>query len=335
MNECKNTNSTNYNLVSASFQAITFVISLIVLGLLLAVRYQTFINRDPTYRIEQHTESNYQTITTGLHLVNFSKFFVSQNIFEFVGTVWFAYDPNIVSLDVIKQFQIHNGSIVDISEPSITQTSKQTIARFRVHGKFSSDLYYMFFPFDDHSLHLVISNDFLPKNVIFVSQPNLITMDPSLQLPGWRIKQTTTTSGYSDWLHDIDTNDISEQMIFTLMIEHANPMLALNIVLTLLLLLFISLLTFSSDQDCVLIVTVGMVALIGYRFVLQSFEPPFINYFTLADYMYLFALTGTILTLFGGIMARERGHSLIIKKLFIIGIYTLFVGGCSLMSFML
>jgi hypothetical protein len=343
MDEC----NMRTNLISARFQAISLIISMILLGIVLTIRYQEFVNFDPPYSIEKHADTHsYQTITTGFHLINFIKFNVAQNVFEFIGTVWFAYDPSVVSLETIKKFAIYNGTIVDMSEPSIAKMNNITIARFRIHGKFHTSLYYKLFPFDDHALNIVITNEFLPKNVIFASSHDAVTIDPGLEMQGWHVRNWHTTSGYAKWLlekspaaqpteNTIDQKEVIQKMVFTFLIENDNPMLALNIALTLLLLLFISLLTFSSDQDCVLIVTVGMVALIGYRFVLQSFEPSSINYFTLADYMYLFALIGTILTLFGGIISREQSDSLMIKKWFIIGIYTLFISGCAVISFIL
>lgn len=326
------------HLVSAQFQAFTFIISLLFLAIFLTISYQTFINLDPQYPLEPNNpHQSTSTISVGLHITQFNKFHVEQNIFDMVGTVWFAYDPQSVSLETIKKFSIDNGELTQVSEPSIVETGTYTIARFRIQAKFHSSLYYLLFPMDDHCINIVVTNDFLPTHVTFATPKNAMTLDTALALPGWRIINTQAKAGYTHFLPT--SNDTTEstlqKAVFSLFLEHNNPMLTINIILTLLLLLFTTLLTFSSEEDCVLIVSIGMVALIGYRFVLQTFEPHNINYFTLADYMYLFALIGAITTLFFGIMTRERNSSVTTKKIIIALIYTLFVGGCSLVTFIL
>lgn len=326
-------------LVGARFQALAFTLSLIVITVLLTIRYRSFVNLDPIYPIEQNKPNETSSmIKVGFHITQFNKFYVAQNDFEVLGTIWFAYDPSRVSLDIIKQFSIYNGELVEISEPSMAKTAEKTIAHFRVQIKFHTSLYYLLFPLDDHCINIIVTNDFLPHNVMFTSSDNILTLDPSLELPGWHIMNTQAKAGFTHFLPtSLDSSEKSshQKAVFSLFLEHNNPMLTINIVLTLLLLLFTTLLTFSSEEDCVLIVSIGMVALIGYRFVLQAFEPIHINYFTLADYMYLFALIGAILTLFFGIFTRERNSSVATKEFIIAGIYVVFIGGCSLLSFIL
>ncbi len=326
-------------LVGVWFQAIAFLASLALLTIFLTLSYSSFANLDPAYPIEpnQPTAPTHQ-ITTGFHLTQFNKFYMTQNIFELIGTIWFAYDPKIVSLDIIKKFSIYNGALLQVSEPAISKKGDQTLANFRIQIRFNTILDYHLFPMDDHCINIIVTNTFLPKDIILATSNQTITFDSSLELPGWDIINRQAKAGYTHFLpidSDKSLDNVQQKVVFSLFLEHNNPMLTLNIMLTLLLLLFTTILTFSSDQDSVLIVTVGLVALIGYRFVLQTLEPLHINYFTLADYMYLFALISVILTLFGGIFTRERGSSVTTKKWIIGAIYALFVGGCSLLSYIL
>lgn len=326
------------HLVSAEFQAVAFIISVIFLAIFLTINYQAFVNLDPRYPLEQNKpQATTIPIAVGLHITQFNTFQVEQNNFEMVGTIWFAYDPATISVDIIKKFSIVNGELVHVSEPSIIKTATHTIARFRIQVKFHSSLYYLLFPMDDHRINIIVTNDFLPAQVIFVTPEYAMTLDNALELTGWHIRRTQAQTGYTYYLPTTinATESTLQKAMFSIFLEHNNPMLTINIILTLLLLLFTTLLTFSSEEDCVLIVSIGMVALIGYRFVLQAFEPQHINYFTLADYMYLFALIGVITTLFFGIMTRERQSSVTTKKIIIAGIYVLFVGGCSLITFIL
>lgn len=323
--------------VSAVYQAIAFIISFITLLGILSIRYAMFIPKDPMQPLIPN-EPSAQVVTTGLHITHFTKFQVSHNSFELHGIVWFAFDPKIVSLEHIKQFSVFNGQLTHVTNPRISQYEDKTVAQFRVQVSFYCPLNYRMFPFDDHQITIILTNNNLPKGVVLGSSRQDITVNPDLYLPGWKIIDHTVATGSSKIQLQTASQaafDTQQEAVIKFMTERNDPSIAINILLTLILLLFMSLLTFSSDEDSVLIVTVAMVALIGYRVVMQSLGPAHISYFMLSDYLYLFTLGGTILTLFGGIITREQGSSAEVKKLYIAGIYIFFVASCSIMSFVL
>ena len=97
-----------------------------------------------------------------------------------------------------------------------------------------------------------------------------------------------------------------------------------------LIILFTSLFTFSSKEDAVLIVSVTIVALVGYSSVMQSFSPKRVDYFMLSDYLYLITLVSVITTLLLGIYLNEERPGIREKKAAIIFIYALFISGCVL-----
>lgn len=322
--------------VSALYQVSTFLVTLTLLAILFVTRYHSFMPHDPMYQLQQNTVMNKKYVTVGYHIMHFNKFFVSQNEFECDGTLWFIFDPDIVSLDTIKKFTIYNGELITVHKPILSKKENKTVAQFRIHLSFHTPLNYRLFPFDDHTLNIIIANNFFPEDVSFASSKKDITIDPALYLPGWTIMNKEARTGYTQAAFQLESEPAKRQeAVFTLSAERNDPMLAVNIFLTLLLMLFITLLTFSSDEDCVLIVTVGIVALVGYRVVMVAQAPNHISYFIFSDFVYLFALTGTILALLGGIVTRERHSRVGTKKAIIASIYGLFVVGCTLMSYIL
>lgn len=323
--------------VGAVYQAAAFLVSALCLTFVLGIRYKTFISHDPVETVQPNIADSNQ-ITTGLHVAHFNKFQVSHNKFQLHGTLWFAYNPKIVSLETIKEFTIFNGQILTKSKPRVSEFHDKTVVQFRVHFSFYCPLNYRMFPFDDHRIVVIITNNFLPDGVTFKSSTKDVTINPQLYLPGWKIENHLVETGYHQVVLESKTQeafDTQQETVITFLAERDDPSIAINIILTLMLLLFMSLLTFSSDEDSVLIVMVAMVALIGYRVVMQTMGPSHISYFMFTDYLYLFTLVGSILTLFGGILTRERKSSVTEKKLIIAGIYFMFVVSCSIMSFIL
>ena len=326
----------NKKQVSALFQAIAFFTSLLCIGVFTYIKYQGFNPRDPKYTLKTNPDPGI-TIETGVHIAHFDKFYVAQNKFKFDGIIWFAYDPEKVSLDAITNFSIYNGEIITKSKPSVIKTKDKHIAQFRTHVQFQTQLNYLLYPLDDHTITLIISNSDLPKGAAFVASKDNIDFDKD-HIPGWRLLDHTVHTGFSDISlekSDPANRDMRQEVLITFFAERKDPKLVIGIFLTLLLLLFISLLTFSSDEDCVLIVTVGIVALIGFRMVLISLLPEHTDYFVYADYIYFFALVCTICTLLGGIVTREQNSSVRTKQFIITGIYAFFIGGAALMSYIL
>ena len=92
--------------------------------------------------------------------------------------------------------------------------------------------------------------------------------------------------------------------VISLSCERADPGMLVSILLTFLLMILIALFTFSSGEDNILIVSVSIVALVGYQVVIHSMAPSQVNYFIFADYIYLIALLTIISVLLAGTFIR-------------------------------
>lgn len=323
--------------VGALFQAIAFSIAFMCLAAFFTFRYQIFAPHDPVMQLTTVQPSD-EHVVIGLHIAHFSEFNIAQNKFVMDGTVWFLFNPEKVSLDIIKKFNIFNGDLIKISDPDIINHENTQIAQFRINVEFHTPLDYRLFPLDDHRINLVIYNRFLPDDVTLQSNKNDITFANSLFLPGWKIVNHNTRTGIKKLIFEHGNKQYSDQQqeaIISFECERTDPSILINVLLTLLLMLFLAMLTFSSDEDSVLIVTVGIVALIGYRSVMQTMAPPQVSYFIYSDYMYLFALMSVIVTLFGGIITRDNASSIRTKKWYIASIYSFFVAACIISSLIL
>ena len=325
------------NLVGAWFQALAFAVSVSCVTAFYMYRYNLFFPKDPIPVLTQSRGVKH-SVHAGLHIKNFSVFNVVKGNFEVEGIVWFSFDPSIIPLDQIKKFSISHGDLLRISDPIISQMHDNTVAQFDVHFNFETHLNYRMFPIDDHFISFEIINHYLPLGVEFVSSKENVTFENDMYIPGWILQDYLVQVGLiSTQLSAINSDYRIEHpaVAITLSCQRANPSTLINFLLTLIIILFTSLFTFSSREDTVLIVSVTIVALIGYSVVIQNVSPDQVSYFILSDYLYLTTLVCVILTLLLGIFARDKKFSIQDKKRAIIGIYTLFVCGTTLLSLLL
>ena len=175
--------NTKNNYVSAMFQAGAFFITLCVLIVLFTIRFNMFIVHDPPLSITENEKTG-NKVTVGLYITNFTDFQVPQNNFVFEGIVWFAFNPQVVSLDSIKKFDVAYGQLLHVSDPITKQHGDEAIAQFDVRIKFNTPLNYRLFPLDDHRIQIVLINRFLPDNVQLNSSESNITFASTLYIPG-------------------------------------------------------------------------------------------------------------------------------------------------------
>jgi hypothetical protein len=76
------------------------------------------------------------------------------------------------------------------------------------------------------------------------------------------------------------------------------------------------------------IISGGITALIGYRFIVEAMAPPHVHYFMIADYLFLAALLAIIIGLFAAIIIRQKKVSLRFQYASVILTYGIFLAGC-------
>ncbi len=316
--------------VSPWYQAISFGTVLVILGLFFSIMFSHFIAHDPIPTVLPLPAQD-QQIKFGVHIKNFSDFNVVRNNFDVEAIIWFAFDPSIVSLDTIKKFDIAHGQLKHISDPVIQKVGAKQVAEFNVRFTFSAHLDYRRFPIDDHNISFALYNHYLPINVGFKSDKQAITFDDYLYVPGWNVVDYYAQTGlHRIYLTALDPDyQVAHQVaVVTLSCKRTDSSILLSFLLTLLIIIFTSLFTFSSDQDAVLIVSVTIVALIGYIVIIQNISPDRVSYFILSDYLYLISLLCVIMTMILGVFAGHQKFHAQFKRRSIVAIYTVFIAGC-------
>ena len=100
-------------------------------------------------------------VTTGLFIKNFTLFDVQEDKFILDAIVWFEFAPNQISLDMLEQFSFANGEVIKLKGPDISRLDKRVLARYDVIVQFSCDPRYHYFPFDAHTIPIILSNNSL------------------------------------------------------------------------------------------------------------------------------------------------------------------------------
>lgn len=235
----------------------------------------------------------------GLIIENFHNFQMIENKFTFSGTLWFRFDPNLVSLETIDQVTIKNGKFIEKSPPNIRLIGELLFVRYAIQAEFQCHLDFKGFPDDDHAIYIVFTHQGVsPNSLIFQSaRPNLVVLD-SMERQGWIELDKTVEAGYS-------SNNVQSAIID---IEFANPVVAfiiyyrhntmrnlLNILLPLLVMMGLVLLSFSIDREKFWkqrfeAPIQAIAASIAFRFVIDSMSPK-VGYTMASDrffFMFLF-----------------------------------------------
>lgn len=274
-------------------------------------------------------------IKTGLYIQEFQTFDIIKNNFLFTGIVWFLFDPDSISLNILKNFQFDRGIILHRGEPDIRVIGKQLFARFAVRVQITSNLNYRYFPLDDHRLYFTLTQpDISPETTIFSSSGEKFLIQANTQSLGWYNSDKEVQFGYDSFIldpHDSQKTIHYPTVIFSANYERSGSRYVFSILLPLLLIFYLTLFSFSfgdlSGRTGVSLATGSITAILAYRFVIESLSPT-TGYFMLSDYLFfLFLGTSTLVFLINIIdqFALNFSFSARGKKIVIVTIHTMTV----------
>lgn len=251
--------------------------------------------------LQQKAHTQPTKVTVGLTIIDFPTFDVSRNEFEFSGILWFTFDPALIGLKTIEKFHFLKGEIKSISEPSTQLENDLLTVRYRIRVSFKTNLYYGYFPFEDHTIYLMLSNTAVdPDEVNFESTyANVIIEHPYLD--GWDYKDHHVTTGYSTVSLGIGRGKeiMYPSVLFAIDFFHHSVRYLISVLLPLLIIFLIDLFSLCFDQKeergtLVTMTTANIAALVAYRFVLESLTPK-VGYPTIADYFFFLFLCNTFI----------------------------------------
>lgn len=322
--------STQSNAISIEFQLITLSITTAIILFLIAGQVFHFcsIDKKPTlYSFSSNKTDSFITpqkqkmglkpngsqqpgslaqpvdkrakIVVGLTITEFSEFNVTENKFKITGIISFAFDPKQISLETIKKFSFLRGDIKEKSEPHVKTVNGSTIAYFSIKVAFRTNLYHGFFPFEDHRIFLGLINDAVSaEEAFFEVSLNDFIIDPQVDVSGWSYLRHKVKVGYGQTeLSTAHTkNNITyPEVVFIMDFFHYSLRYIIIIMLPLLIIFFIDLFSFCLDQKqnrstLVQISTGNIVALVAYRFVIESISPK-VGYPMIVDYIFFLFLS--------------------------------------------
>ncbi len=297
------------NGISLQFQWATLSITTLIVIMLVAAQLKKFCSADMPPRIVSLTPKTLKQfvatparVSVGLTITDFPEFDVANNVFQLAGIIWFTFDPALIGLSTIEKFSFSKGKIDYKSEPITRLDGDMLTVRYNIRATFRSDLYYGFFPFEDHTLHLMLANMAVnPDELAFDSSyANFIIDQPYIS--GWDYADHRVKSGYSTIPLGVGhkSKEVAyPSVLFILDFFHHSIRYVIAVLLPLLIIFFIDMFSLCFDQrkdreTLVAITTANIAALVAYRFVIETLTPR-VGYPTIADYLYFLFLTNTFL----------------------------------------
>lgn len=295
-----------FSLFTTPFPQIILSI-LILLGIffLFHHQYKKFFTTDPAPDIinlntlrEIHLTSGVIEVKTGLFIKSFSEFELEKNNFVMDAIVWFKFNPILIPLSTVEKFSFDRGKIINKSEAEITIEEDYLLVKYNIRLQFSNNLDFRFFPFDNHRLHIVLSNENVtPLESVFEIDQSAFSLSADLDTNDWKIKNKAANSGYAEALIDpADPNKIIShpKVIYNLDLVQKGLRKATLIFLPVFFILFLSSFALALDPgllaaEMLELGAISLSALLFYRFVIENITPK-VGYSTLTDYFFNAAL---------------------------------------------
>ncbi len=170
-------------------------------------------------------------------------------------------------------------------------------AKYNVIFELKTDLNFYKFPFEDHRLPIVLSNNFTtPREMIFTVDASSFQVKSHIAPAGWKFQDMNVDTGFLPL--QLDRQDPSKKVenpkaLFVLNFAKASARKALIIFIPLYSATFLSLFSFVMNASNIVgkfsIAITALTALLGYRFVIEQMMPT-VGYFTTTDAIYLLLL---------------------------------------------
>ena len=235
-------------------------------------------------------------VEVGVYIRDIPKFdFVKGEIVTRL-TVWFLFDPRLLSLDRLGQFQFDQANVIYKSDPYTRIEKDKLLARYDMRVIFSLKLNYNNFPLDDHRISLAVTNHFLsPSEVIFNSSRSNFVLNSEIRIPGWQpIEQTVKTGFLLDQL-DEKRKMYHPRAVFSIDVARIGFRHIMVIIMPLLLIFMISLFTWTFNPfgriatGMMTISVMSITAVITHHFVIERMSPD-TGYFMISNYVFLLTL---------------------------------------------
>ncbi len=237
-------------------------------------------------------------VKTGIYVKDFPEFDPVKNVFVIDAIIWFEFEPHAISLDIVDKFSFKRGEILKKSPPNTTIIKDKLFASYDVKLKFSSNLNFQNFPFNDHRIYLVLTNEFVtPDEFRYIGYESGISVAQEIYTGGWINVGSTIEYGYNivQFEEDNPQNTVSRPTtIFSIDYSQTGVKNVFLILIPILLMYFMAFFSLSMNikkhTRIIMQLSIGAItALLAYRFVIERLSPD-VGYFVISDYIYLYIL---------------------------------------------
>jgi len=238
-------------------------------------------------------------VHVGMHVRDIPVFDIVQGTFTADITIWFRFDPRIISLDEIGRFSFDRSEIKYKSKPHTQIEGRKLFARYDMRIIFTDQLNYKNFPIDDHRINLSLTHYFLsPSDITFKSSESQLVIASGVDIEGWELIGKGVRTGFTRY--DLDPNSekndvFHPRIVFSFDFARIGVRHIISIIFPLLLILFIAMFTLAFNPfgnragDILGISLASVTATIAHRFVIEGMSPP-AGYFMISDYIFTLVL---------------------------------------------
>ncbi len=236
-------------------------------------------------------------VNTGMFIKNFPVFDIDKNNFLIDSVIWFEFNTDEIVIDTIEKFSIDKGKIISKSPPDVKMKGDKVFVKYNVLFDLKTDLNFRRFPFEDHRIPIVLSNDFVtPDEMYYAVEVSSFQMLPNISPSGWKIQDKSVDAGYLVLNFDqqnLKMKTDNPKALFIIKFVKASLRKAFIIFIPIYFAAFLALLSFLLNISNIIgiasLTTTALTAILGYRFVIESMMPQ-VGYFTITDNTYLFLL---------------------------------------------
>jgi len=292
---------TKIDLASAKFKASILVFITINFLLVFALALSKFNTTDRVPELISINSKAIQelgpfavNVKTGIYIKNFPVFDDIKNNFIFDAVVWFEFNADEISLDIVEKFAFDQGNVLYRATPDIRIVDNKIFAKFNMTVSLNTSLNYHKFPFEDHKIPIQMTNDFVtPSEMYFTTDSNSFQIAPNIIPTSWGCKDLSVNSGF---IHlNLDKQDQTKKVdvpkaLFTIDIKKNGIRKILIIFIPLFASSYLGLLSLVMNMSNVVgrfsLAVSAVTALLGYRFVIEQMMPK-VGYLTTADMIYI------------------------------------------------
>lgn len=316
------------NFVHIHCQLFFIIINIFVSGLLIYYPVTFFSTSDPEEKVYPLTPeaarkigmtSKSIVVETGMYIEDFYSFNLTDNEFIVKASIWFKFDPSVISLETIGQFSFDRGEILSKSEHDTKFIEKFLFVQYRIKLKFISNLTHRLFPVEDHRIYITLTNKLVsPRELIFSASESGFIFSPDIVIAGWDKINRLVSTGYTETQlerHDKKTTVYHPVVVYALDFVRSGIRQIFVLSLPLFFIFFLALITLSLDpaEFAILRITISianLTALIGYRFIIENMSPK-TGYFMLSDHIFNLFFALTFIIFFFHVATIKRSSALL------------------------